>query len=232
MGDGPPAVTPCEVVVVSRSSRFPVRYGRIAAISSLRARTAHVVYATATYAAAAAASTLARTPLAVKLVSDPAYERARRYGLFAGTLEEFQQRGSHRVEGLKRARTRALSRARAIVVPSSYLAEIAGGWGLDRQRLSVLANPAPNIDVSPAIEMPGTFAFVGRLTRQKQFEVAIEAVARVPAARLIVIGDGPDRDRLEPISRASRTRPSGSSFGALFPGRRRSQLSPAPKQPC
>ena len=112
MGDGEPAVRPCEVVVVSRSSPFPVRYGRVAAIAARRARQADVVYATATYAAASFASSVARTPLAVKLVSDPAYERARRYGLFGGTLEEFQAAGAARVEALKQARTQALRRAR------------------------------------------------------------------------------------------------------------------------
>src|SRR4051794_7793584 len=143
MGDGPPAVKPCEVVVVSRSSRFPVRYGRVAAEAARRARNADVIYATATYAAASFASTVSRTPLAAKLVSDPAYERARRYGFFSGTLEEFQKTGSARIEALKRARTRALRRAKAIVVPSAYLAAIAAEWDLDRSRLSVLPNPAP-----------------------------------------------------------------------------------------
>src|SRR5260370_300955 len=91
MGDGEPAVRPCEVVAVSRSSPFPLRYGKLAAIAARRAREADVIYATATYAAASFASSLSRTPLAVKLVSDPAYERARRYGLAGGTLEEFQR---------------------------------------------------------------------------------------------------------------------------------------------
>ena len=49
-----------------------------------------MVYASATYAAAALASLAARRPLVVKLVSDPAYERARRWRLFGGTLEQFQ----------------------------------------------------------------------------------------------------------------------------------------------
>ena len=78
MGDGEPEVRPCEVVVVSRGSRFPVRYGRVAEIAARRARSADVIYATATYAAASFASSVSRTPLAAKLVSDPAYERARR----------------------------------------------------------------------------------------------------------------------------------------------------------
>jgi glycosyltransferase involved in cell wall biosynthesis len=203
MGDGEPDVRPCEVVVVSRAQRFPVRYGKVAAIAAQRSRSADVIYATATYAAASFASSVTRTPLVAKLVSDPAYERARRYGLFAGTLEEFQQPASARVEALKRARTQALRRARAIVVPSSYLAAIAGRWGLDPSRISVLPNPAPEVDVAPAALEPGTFVFVGRLTRQKALEVAVDAVARVPSSRLVVIGEGPDRERLEALVRDS-----------------------------
>jgi hypothetical protein len=161
MGDGEPDVRPCEVIVVPRAQRFPVRYGRVAFFAAQRARGADVLYATATYAAASVASSISRTPLVAKLVSDPAYERARRYGFFDGTLEQFQQPASRRVEALKRGRTRALRRARSLVVPSAYLAEIAGGWGLDRSRLTV------------------------------------------PAARLVVIGDGPDRERLEVAARDS-----------------------------
>jgi glycosyltransferase involved in cell wall biosynthesis len=203
MGDGEPDVRPCEVVVVSRSSRFPVRYGRVATIAARQARMADVIYATATYAAASFAATVARTPLAAKLVSDPAYERARRYNLFAGTLEEFQLPGSSRVEALKRARNRALRRARAIGVPSAYLATIAGHWGLDRARISVLPNPAPDLEVVASPVEPGTFVFAGRLTRQKALDDAITAIGRVPGARLVVIGDGPDRDRLERLALTS-----------------------------
>jgi glycosyltransferase involved in cell wall biosynthesis len=213
MGDGAPTVTPCEVVVISRSSRFPVRYGRVAATSARRARAADVIYATATYAAAGLASAVSRTPLVVKLVSDPAYERARRYGLFHGTLEEFQTPGSAPVEALKSVRTRALRRARALVVPSAYLAKIAVGWGLDQKRMSVLPNPAPDLEVVPSLLEAGTFAFVGRLTRQKDLGLAIAAIGRVPRARLTVIGDGPDRERLEELARVS-----GASDRIVFRG--------------
>lgn len=213
MGDGDPAVRPCEVVVVSRASRFPLRYGRVATIAARRARTADVIYATATYAAAGLASTVTRTPLAVKLVSDPAYERARRYGLFSGTLEQFQQPGSSRVEALKRARTHALRRAMAIVVPSAYLAAIASEWGVNRARISVLPNPAPDIAVVGAALEPGTFVFVGRLTRQKDLGLAFSAIGRVPRARLVVIGDGPDRERLEELAHSS-----GASDRIVFRG--------------
>jgi len=204
MGDGEPTERPCEVEVVSRRLPFPLRYGQVALRGARAARAADVVYATATYAAAAAAATTARRPLVVKLVSDPAYERARRYRLFAGGLEEFQGGATAPVRVLKAARTRALRAATTIVVPSAYLAEIARGWGLSNTRVLVLTNPAPPpIQVEPEHLGPGTFVFVGRLTRQKALGVAIEAIAQVPAAKLVVVGDGPERLELERLSAAS-----------------------------
>ena len=101
MGDGEPAERPCEVEVVSRKLPFPLRYGLVALRGARAGRRADVLYATATYAAAAVAATLARRPLVAKLVSDPAYERARRYRLFSGTLEEFQGARSRPVRLLK-----------------------------------------------------------------------------------------------------------------------------------
>jgi glycosyltransferase involved in cell wall biosynthesis len=198
MADGEVTDRPVPVQTVSRGNPFPVRYALLAARAARAARAADVVYATATYAAAAAAATAARRPLVAKLVSDPAYERARRYGLFGGTLEEFQEAGGRRVGALRRGRTRSLGRARSIAVPSAYLARIARGWGLDAGRIEVVPNPAPAVpEVVAETFEPGTLVFAGRLTRQKALGVALDAVARVPAARLVVIGDGEERAALE-----------------------------------
>ncbi|HEY7730484.1 MAG TPA: glycosyltransferase family 4 protein [Gaiellaceae bacterium] len=196
MGDGPTDVRPCRVDVVSRGLPFPVRYAGVAALGARAALRADVVYASATYAAAAAAATAARRPLVAKLVSDPAYERATRYGLFDGGLEDFQRAGGAGVTGLKQARTAVLRRARTVVVPSAYLAEIAAGWGLER--LLVLPNPAPPpAEVEAEGLPPGTLVFVGRLTQQKGLGTALEAIAQVPDARLLLVGDGPLRADLE-----------------------------------
>lgn len=198
MADGEVTERPCPVQTVSRGLPFPARYSLVALRGARAARRADVIYATATYAAAAMASELARTPLVAKLVSDPAYERARRYGLFSGSLEEFQGAAGPALSALRRARTWALRTARRTVVPSEYLARLAAGWGLDPERLTVLSNPAPppGATVPEALE-PNTFVFAGRLTRQKALGTAIDAVARVPEARLLVIGEGPERAELE-----------------------------------
>lgn len=199
MGDEEPSERPVPVHVISRARPFVVRYPQLTFVAARLARTADVVYATATYAAAAAASTVARRRLVVKLVSDPAYERARRYGLFQGTLEAFQDGGGGaRTHLLERLRTASLRKASRIVVPSSYLAEIAGSWGLDRTRIDVVTNPAPPpAEVRAADLAPGTFVFVGRLTEQKALPVLLEALASVPGARLDVLGDGPERPSLD-----------------------------------
>ena len=116
-----------------------------------------------------------------KLVSDPAYERARRYGLFAGSLEEFQLARGPKVDVLKRLRTLSLRRAERVVVPSRYLAGIADCLGaLAGARIEVLVNPAPPpADVAAEALPPGTFVFVGRLTEQKALPVLLDALEDV-----------------------------------------------------
>jgi glycosyltransferase involved in cell wall biosynthesis len=198
MGDHEPTERPVPVESIARGRPFVVRYPQVATAGFRLARRADVVYATATYAAAAAASLAAHRPLVAKLVSDPAYERARRYGLFSGPLEAFQADSSARVLPLKRLRTASLRRARRLVVPSRYLADIAAEWGLDRSRIEVLTNPAPPpADIEPMPLDPATFVFVGRLTEQKALPVALAAIAEVEGARLILVGDGAERASLE-----------------------------------
>jgi glycosyltransferase involved in cell wall biosynthesis len=214
MASAPPTERPCPVVTVDRERPFPVRYGELTLRAALAARAADVVYASATYAAAATASLGARRPLVAKLVSDPAYERARRWGLFHGTLEEFQHVGGPRLTALKRARTRTLRRARTLIVPSRYLAGIARGWGIADERLHVVPNPAPPARASTTTERRG-LVFAGRLTRQKAMHVALDALAYVPATRLTVIGDGPDRARLERHAREAGLNGRVRFFGSL-----------------
>jgi len=201
MSDGEPTDRPCPVRTIPRHHPFPVRYGFLTAVAAREARWADIVYATATYAAAAGAAVASRRPLVAKLVSDPAYERARRLGLFAGSLEQFQRRQSPGLEAIKRARTFALRRASSLVVPSEYLAAIARGWGLDGRPLVVIPNPAPLVGAEVGDGERRDLVFAGRLTRQKALATAIDAVARVPEARLVVVGDGPERAGLEERAR-------------------------------
>jgi len=190
------------------SRRLPVglRHVRGAALIRSRARRADVVYTTGLFGRSAAGSLSAGRPYVVKLTADPAFERTRRRGLVAGDVDEFQQGGGGPVGlVLRSARNFELRRAAYIYCPSAYLRQLALAWGIPPERVSVLPNPAPSLPDLPARDElrrafglnGATLAFAGRLTAQKSLGRALEAVAAAHGVRLVIAGEGPDREPLE-----------------------------------
>ena len=95
-----------------------------------------MVYAIGMYTRSALGTALRRTPLVIRLVNDPAFERARSLGIFSGSLEQFQQLSDGwRTEALKSFRRIALNQAASVVVPSHYLASFVRGWGVAEPRV-------------------------------------------------------------------------------------------------
>jgi glycosyltransferase involved in cell wall biosynthesis len=174
-----------------------------------RAQRADVVYTTGMFGRSSLGSVLAKTPFVVKLTADPAYERARRWGLWKGSLEGFQDAAPITTLPLRFLRDTDVERAAHVVTPSSYLRELALGWGVAPDHATVLPNPAPPLpELRPRDElrhelgMDGpTLAFAGRLTAQKSLDVGIEAARRAGVA-LVIAGDGPDRLALEELGYA------------------------------
>src|SRR5262249_25395603 len=154
-------------------------------------------------------SLLARTPFVVKLTADPAYERARRWGLWRGSLEDFQARAPLSTLPLRLARDPDVRRAAHVITPSAYPRRLALGWGVEPDRVTVLVNPAPAVpELRPRGELRAelgldgpALAFAGRLTAQKSLDVGIEAARRAGVA-LVIAGDGPDRAALERLGHA------------------------------
>ena len=201
-----PAAETYPVRWVSRGLPAGVRH--LAGVSAIAraARRADVVYATSMTRRAAIAAALARRPLVLKLTADEAYERARRGGRFAGDLDMFQgYRGGFRVALLRRTRNWAVRRARHVFTPSAYLRELVVGWGIPEAGVSVSPNPAPDVPPMPSRDElraeagfhGPTLAFAGRLMAAKALDVALDAMASVPEASLVIVGDGPDRAALE-----------------------------------
>jgi glycosyltransferase involved in cell wall biosynthesis len=98
-----------------------------------------------------------------------------------------------------------LARAERLVIPSQYLADMAPAWGVPAGRVTVVPNPAPPVgQLAPREELrrrfgidAATFVFVGRLAPAKQLPLAVSALRQVPGARLVIIGEGPERRRVE-----------------------------------
>ncbi len=207
--DGPPSPERYRVDWVSRGMSVAAR--QLAVVEKIRSRAAgaDVVYATTMIHRAAVGTSLARRPLVVKLTTDAAYERARRFGFFDGDMDAFQDvDGDVRVGALRRARDAALRRATRVICPSAYLREMAVAWGVPPERALVVPNPAPDLPQLPtrdearaALDIDGpTLAFAGRISRQKSLEVGMEAVSRVAGVRLLVAGEGPEQEEMERLA--------------------------------
>ncbi len=206
--DAAPEPRPYPVLWANRDSAL--RHVRSAVLVRQAARRADAVYATSMIRRAAIGAGFAQRALVVKLVSDEAFERATRSGRYVGTLDEFQSSGGVRTRFLRVTRTAALKRAKHVFCPSAYLRDVALGWGLDPERVSVLPNPAPELpslpskdDVRTELGLEGdVLVFAGRLGPQKSLGTALDALARTADVTLVVAGDGPERTALEQRSAA------------------------------
>lgn len=202
--DDEPTAEAYPVRWVSRHKPRGVRHVLSAAAIARAARRADVVYATGMLVRSALGSALVRTPLVMKLTSDPTYERALRYGLSGADLDAFQKAGGARVGVLRRARDLAVGRAAHLVVPSSALRELALGWGIPDERITLVPNPVsapaelpPRAELRRRHGLEGpTLVFAGRLAPQKALDVALDALARTPEVTLLIAGDGPEESRL------------------------------------
>ena len=203
--DAPPAARPYAVRAVPRHHRVGVRHYRGAALVHHRARNADVVYTTGMFGRSAVGSALARKPYVVKLTADPAFERSRRRGFVEGDVDHFQVHGGGPAVALLRfARDVELRHAAHVFTPSAYLRELAVGWGVAPERVSVLPNPSPVVaelgqrdELRREFGLNGaTLAFAGRLTAQKSLERALEVVAGADGVKLVIAGEGPEREPL------------------------------------
>jgi glycosyltransferase involved in cell wall biosynthesis len=214
-----PAEESYPVCWVRRAAPPGIRHAQALAAVASHARRADVVYSTGMFGRSSLGTFLAGAPLVVKLTADPAFERARRWGLVSGEVTEFQQRGGGQRSRLLRAgRDRAVGRAAHVVCPSAFMRRLVLSWGVPSERVDVLPNPAPQREEAEPYDIGEhpVLAFAGRLTDQKNLDLALDALRDV---RLVVAGDGPERERLAARAGANVTfagpLPRRSALGLL-----------------
>jgi glycosyltransferase involved in cell wall biosynthesis len=168
-------------------------------------RAADVIYANGIYFEAAIASKFLRKPLVMKIVGDEAWERSVRRGWTKDNFEDFQQRcQSWQAELLKRHRSWVVRQANKVIVPSQYLGNWVVKWGVPAEKIAVIYNAVEISDkvepLSIPLKTPVKAVTVGRLVPWKQVDGLIEALREIPELGLVVVGDGPERPRLERIA--------------------------------
>jgi glycosyltransferase involved in cell wall biosynthesis len=194
------------VLRIQRQTFKPWRFLLTVAAILRHGRHAQVLYVNGLHVEATIANFFLRKPLVQKIVGDWAWERATNKGWVTDSFEEFQRRAhDFKVEMLKALRRFCARRADAVVVPSQYLARAVAGWGASPSKTIVIYN-AVELPSSPPSTIPLSARIkvvtVGRLVPWKKVDHLIEAIAECKETGLVVVGDGPERSRLEELVRA------------------------------
>lgn len=116
-------------------------------------------------------------------------------------------------------RTRFLSMFDALIAYSRRGAEEYAALGLPAEKIFVAPNAvAPRPSREPPHRaltvQPATVLFVGRLQARKRVDLLLQACAQMPPPkpRLLIVGDGPERQNLETL--AAQVYPSAEFIGA------------------
>jgi len=98
--------------------------------------------------------------------------------------------------------TRAYEPVQVFICPSRFLAGKIAQAGVYPGRLRVLSNFVDVRAVTPKARPGGEVVYVGRLGYEKGVDVLVEAMGQLGQHRLDVVGDGPERSRLEALAAA------------------------------
>lgn len=171
-------------------------------------RQAQVLYINGLYLEAVVANFLLRKPMVQKIVGDWAWERSTNKRWINENFDDFQKsRHGLRVTALKVLRTLYACRAHKVIVASHYFARMVAGWGVAEENITLINNaielPPSSLTRIKSVRVPVSTSFkvvtVGRLVSWKQVDDLIEAIAYCGGVGLVIIGDGPERGRLEEL---------------------------------
>ncbi len=219
------AVFPFPVHKVSRQLPVWRRYLALIRTALRVARSADVIYVNGADLPAIIAGKLLRKPRALKVVGDFAWEYAIRQNWDVAHIDAFQtERHAWRVEFIRALQRFYARNAHVVITPSNYVKSLVVGWGVPGERVQVIYNAltaAVRVDATQAeakaelgLNFP-TVMTVARLYAWKNVDELIDLVPQIdPAAKLVIVGDGPEQAALE-----ARARAQGVAERVVFVGR-------------
>ena len=148
------------------------------------------------------ASILFKFPYVVKVPGDIVWERARNNKITQVNIEEFQKmKLSLKYRIFRTLFTRSLKRARLVIVPSLGLYKLCLNWGVPESQIKLIYNSVDTIADTKDLSKPQKFHLVTvcRLVSWKGVDELIDYAAKRKLS-LLVVGDGPDRGRLESLA--------------------------------
>lgn len=140
----------------------------------------------------------------MKIVGDNVWEISRESLGIKDTIDEFQKKIYFpKIYLMKKIQTYSAKRMDKIIVPSKYLKKIVSGWGIRKEKITVIYNAIKDIDLNEHIilkEFKGKnekkrYLTVARLAPWKGVELLVE-IFKERKDELVIVGDGPLYDKL------------------------------------
>ncbi len=149
------------------------------------------------------ASIIYRFTYSVKVPGDIVWERARNNKVTDLNFAEFQlEKLNFKYRIFRKLYSNSLKRATKVIVPSRGLYDLCLQWGVKEEKLRLIYNsvePVDSISV-PTDQYEYDLVTICRLASWKGVDELIEYSAK-RNFKLVVAGDGPDRERLEVLSK-------------------------------
>lgn len=86
------------------------------------------------------------------------------------------------------------------IAPSRFLRDKFIEFGYPADKITFIRNFLPEGLEPMPLRPDGPAVYIGRLSREKGVEAVVSAIAALPDRRLVVVGGGPDRERLEELA--------------------------------
>jgi glycosyltransferase involved in cell wall biosynthesis len=139
-----------------------------------------------------------RKKFIIRVAGDYAWEQARqRFGV-KDSIDEFQNKKyGFRVEFLRLIQKFTVNHAHAIITPSIYYKNLVSNWLKNKNKVHAIYNGIKLADVEPKEKKENIILTAGRLVPWKGFGVLIEVMGELPEWRLIIVGDGPEKENLK-----------------------------------
>src|SRR3989344_632171 len=150
------------------------------------------------------AAKILRKKFILKIVGDYAWEQGVQRFEVKEILDDFlNKKYGINVEVLRKIEKFVANHTEKIIVPSEYLKKVVSAWGVNPNKIKVIYNAFDFKDFEHTLRRPTSKLIVsaGRLVPWKGFGTLIEIMPKilreVPDAKLIIIGDGPERHKLK-----------------------------------
>ena len=196
------------VIRIARGRLKIIRYWRYFRAVKRYGKEADIIYAQDTVSAGYPASLAAKVlgkPYVVKVTGDYSWERAYAEGLTKLATDDFQKLLVYpkKISKIRDVQIRVCKDARFVITPAEYLKSIVAGWGVKPERIRVVYNSIKMTEMPDRVELrrrlnlEGTvLVSAGRLVKLRRFDRLIELmpeiVKKVPNAKLVIVGGGPE----------------------------------------